>query len=35
MIDKCPGEAGFADNQGCPYADKDGDGILDKDDTMS
>jgi outer membrane protein OmpA-like peptidoglycan-associated protein len=31
-LDKCPQEAGPADNQGCPYRDQDNDGVLDKDD---
>jgi len=30
--DGCPQVSGPADNKGCPYPDKDGDGILDKDD---
>jgi outer membrane protein OmpA-like peptidoglycan-associated protein len=30
--DKCPYNAGPAKNEGCPYVDTDGDGVLDKDD---
>ena len=30
--DRCPYEAGPAENQGCPWPDTDGDGVLDKDD---
>ncbi|NNK86671.1 MAG: OmpA family protein, partial [Flavobacteriaceae bacterium] len=30
--DGCPNEAGPAANNGCPYPDTDGDGVLDKDD---
>ena len=30
--DECPNEAGPAANKGCPWADTDGDGVLDKDD---
>jgi outer membrane protein OmpA-like peptidoglycan-associated protein len=30
--DRCPREAGPADNRGCPWPDRDGDGVLDKDD---
>jgi len=30
--DKCPYNAGPAKNDGCPYKDTDGDGVLDKDD---
>lgn len=30
--DKCPTEAGPAENQGCPWPDTDGDGVVDKDD---
>jgi large repetitive protein len=28
-LDRCPAEAGPADNQGCPLKDSDGDGLLD------
>jgi len=31
-LDKCPNEAGPAENDGCPWPDRDGDGVLDKDD---
>ncbi|MEW6578671.1 MAG: thrombospondin type 3 repeat-containing protein, partial [Chloroflexota bacterium] len=30
--DACPGQAGPAENGGCPWPDSDGDGVLDKDD---
>lgn len=31
-LDKCPKESGSIDNEGCPWPDTDGDGVLDKDD---
>jgi len=31
--DKCPEEAGEVDNNGCPWPDTDGDGVLNNDDT--
>jgi outer membrane protein OmpA-like peptidoglycan-associated protein len=30
--DKCPSSAGPSENNGCPWPDTDGDGVLDKDD---
>jgi outer membrane protein OmpA-like peptidoglycan-associated protein len=31
-VDRCPDQPGPKENQGCPWPDRDGDGVLDKDD---